>query len=85
MADAGFLVAGLLAWQSSDRVHWCVGLLGFRCLVFVLQVVSVAMIWEFAVASPQPLVSAFCFKTLGTDQIDGFWGCWVFCCSVYFY
>ena len=40
LAVAGFLVTGLGAWQSSDRLA---GLLGFGCLVFVLLVLSVGM------------------------------------------
>ena len=40
LAVAGFLVAGFVAWQYSDRLA---GLLGFRCSVFVLLVLSVGM------------------------------------------
>ena len=40
LAVAGFLVAGLVAWYSSD---WLAGLLGFGCLVLILLVLSVGM------------------------------------------
>ena len=43
--------------------------------------VSVCVIrLAFAVASPQPLTLAHCFKTLGSDRFGGLLGCWVVGC-----
>ena len=82
LAVAGFLVAGPVAWQYSDRLT---GLLG--CLVLLsefcfastlllvrwfLDVSFHAICLVFAAASIQHLTSAHCFKTSGSDRSDGF-------------
>ena len=82
LAVAGFMVAGLAAWQYSDRLA---GLLEcavwflfceyslLECLLarWFLDVSSQATFLAFAAASPQPLPLEHCFKALGSDRFDG--------------